>query len=99
MIGLFHLGLNYDMLLWMSNAACGVFPCQQEQQIQVKVRDKQGNIKQVVRKQMVDIALVVTDTVFLMLKIDTKIKNVAKLHAWASLPSLEKVKHSLESND
>ena len=48
---------------------------------------------------MVDIALVVTDTVFLMLKIDTKIKNVAKLHAWASLPSLEKVKHSLESND
>ena len=98
-IGLFHLGLNYDMLLWMSNAACGVFPCQQEQQVQVKVRDKQGNVKQVTRKQMVDIALVVTETVFLMLKIDTKIKNVAKLHAWATLPSLEKVKHSLESND
>ena len=29
-IGRFHLGLNYDMLIWLSNADCRVFPCQQE---------------------------------------------------------------------
>jgi ubiquitin-protein ligase len=28
MIGRFHLGLNYDMLLWLSNSYCRVFPCQ-----------------------------------------------------------------------
>lgn len=48
---------------------------------------------------MVDIYLVVTETVLLMLKTDTKFKNMAKLLAWASLPALEKIKHSLESND
>jgi hypothetical protein len=26
-IGRFHVGLNYDMLQWLSNSACGVFPC------------------------------------------------------------------------
>ena len=27
-IGRFHLGLNYDMLIWLSNPECRVFPCQ-----------------------------------------------------------------------
>ena len=27
-IGRFHLGLNYDMLIWLSNSECRVFPCQ-----------------------------------------------------------------------
>ena len=29
-LGRFHLGLNYDMLIWLSNGDCRVFPCQQE---------------------------------------------------------------------
>ena len=28
-LGRFHLGLNYDMLIWLSNNQCRVFPCQQ----------------------------------------------------------------------
>jgi hypothetical protein len=48
---------------------------------------------------MVDNFLVVTENIFLMLKTDTKIKNVAKMQAWATLASLEKIKHSLEYND
>jgi hypothetical protein len=28
MLGRFHLGLNYDMLIWLSNSFCRVFPCQ-----------------------------------------------------------------------
>jgi hypothetical protein len=48
---------------------------------------------------MSDISLVVTESVILKLKTDTKIKNVAKLHAWACLPALEKIKHSLEYNE
>jgi hypothetical protein len=26
-LGRFHLGLNYDMLIWLSNTDCRVFPC------------------------------------------------------------------------
>ena len=37
---------------------------------------------------MIDIYLVITDHNLLMLKTDTKIKNVAKLLAWASLQAL-----------
>jgi len=48
---------------------------------------------------MADISIVVTESVILKLKQDTKIKNVAKLHAWACLPALEKIKHSLEYNE
>ena len=77
-----------------------MFPCQQELEVTVKVKDKTtGQMQKRVKKNMVDIYLVVTETVLLMLKTDTKIKNVAKLLAWASLPALEKIKHSLEAND
>lgn len=42
MVGRFHLGLSYDMLLWMSNSDCGVFPCQEEQLVPVERKDAQG---------------------------------------------------------
>lgn len=48
---------------------------------------------------MVDIYLVVTDHNLLMLKTDTKIKNVAKLLAYASLQALHRINHSLTAND
>ena len=52
-----------------------------------------------VRKQMVDVYLVVTEHHLMMLKTDTKIKNVARLQAWASLAALQKINHSLTAND
>ncbi len=87
-MGRFHLGLNYDMLIWLSNTHCRVFPCQQENEVTVKIKDKQGQVTKQVRKNMIDIYLVITDNTLLMLKTDTKIKNVAKLLAWASLQAL-----------
>jgi hypothetical protein len=99
MIGRFHLGLNYDMLLWLSNSFCRVFPCQQEQEVLVKIKNKEGQIKKQERKTMIDIYLVITENVLIMLKTDSKIKNVAKLLAWASLPAIERINHSLTAND
>lgn len=87
------------MLQWLSNSACGVFPCQVEVDVVQTFKDKAGKERKVTRKQMVDNFLVVTENIFLMLKTDTKIKNVAKMQAWATLASLEKIKHSLEYND
>jgi len=37
---------------------------------------------------MIDVYLVVTEQNLMMLKTDTKIKNVAKLQAWGSLAAL-----------
>lgn len=54
----------------------------------VKIKDKSGTVTKQVRKNMIDIYLVITDHNLLMLKTDTKIKNVAKLLAWASLQAL-----------
>lgn len=66
----------------------------------MKVKDKTtGKSVKQARKTMVDIYLVVSETSLLVLKTDTKVKNIAKLLAWASLPALEKIKHSLEAND
>ena len=48
---------------------------------------------------MVDIYLVVTEHNLMMLKTDTKIKNVAKLQAWGSLAAIQKINHSLTAND
>ena len=48
---------------------------------------------------MIDIYLVVTEHNLMMLKTDTKIKNVAKLQAWGSLAALQKINHSLTAND
>jgi hypothetical protein len=48
---------------------------------------------------MIDIYLVVTENHIIMLKTDSKIKNVAKLLAWASLPAIERINHSLTAND
>lgn len=99
MIGRFHLGLNYDMLIWLSNNHCTRFPCHQEHEVTVKVKDKQGNTRKTVRKSSVEIFIVITENILLVLKPDSRIKNVGKLLSWATLPALEKIKHNLESDD
>lgn len=32
MIGKYHLGLQYDMNIWLQNPSCGIFPCQEEKE-------------------------------------------------------------------
>ena len=65
----------------------------------MKIKGKDGSITKKVRKSMIDIYLVITENNLMMLKTDTKIKNVAKLLAWASLPAISKINHSLTAND
>ena len=96
MTGRFHLGLNYDMLVWTHNNECGVFPCQEEVMVLVERKDAQGNSTWIKKRQISDISIVVTESVFLKLKIDTKVKNVAKLVAWATLPAMETMKHAID---
>jgi len=51
------------------------------------------------RKAYSDVYIVVTDSVFLVLEPDHKVKNVARLISWATLPSLEQLRRNLDNSD
>lgn len=87
MLGKFHLGLQYDMNIWLQNSLCGIFPCQEE-------KENQSGVK---RKGYIDVYTVVTESIILYLEPDHKIKNVARLIAWFTLPSLEQIKRNMEN--
>jgi hypothetical protein len=47
----------------------------------------------------VDVYTVVTESVLLYLEPDHKIKNVARLIAWFTLPALDQIKRNLDNPD
>lgn len=79
-VGKFHLGLQYDMNIWTQNQQCSIFPCQEE---------KEGFLGNSKRKALMDMFTIVTESLLLYLEPDHKIKNVARLVAWFTLPALE----------
>jgi hypothetical protein len=58
-----------------------------------------GGEKPLPKKTLVDVFVVLTESVFLLLEPDHKIKKVARLVACASLPSLEQVRRNIERPD
>ena len=92
MVGKFHLGLQYDMNIWHQNQVCGVFPCKEEKELMAT--PTQGK-----RKGFINVFTIVTESVLLYLEPDNKIKNVARLTGWFTLPSLEQIKRSVEQPD
>lgn len=63
-----------------------VFPCQEEKE------GSQGK-----RKGLADVFTVVTESLLLFLEPDARIKNVARLNAWFTLPALEQIKRNMDS--
>ena len=49
------------------------------------------------RKGYIDVFTVVTESILLFLEPDQKVKNVARLVAWFTLPSLEQIKRNMEN--
>jgi hypothetical protein len=92
MIGKFHLGLQYDMNIWHSNPACGIYPCKEEKETAATKNSAK-------RKGYINIFKIVTESVLLYMEPDNKIKNVARLTAWFTLPSLEQIKRSVDQPD
>lgn len=46
----FHLGVNYDMNAWYNITECRVFPCQEQLEVSIKVKEKTGEIRKQTRK-------------------------------------------------
>ena len=93
-IGNFHLGLKYDVNIWTSNRYCGVFTCKEEKEGVLTGRDSQSG-----KRGHVEIVIVLTDSIFLILEPDSKIKNVARLMAWATLASIEQIRRNTDIPD
>ncbi len=51
------------------------------------------------RKGYIDVFTVVTESLLLYLEQDHKIKNVARLIAWFTLPALEQMKRHMDNPD
>lgn len=65
-----------------------VFPCQENREVsQIIKESERSNSKG--KSANNNLYIVVTEEIFLVLEPDHKIKNVAKLLAWATLPSIE----------
>lgn len=74
-----------------------MFTCKE---IKVPISNLNASLEQIKKnKSLTDMLLVVTESVFLVLETDHKIKNVVRLVAWASLGALESVKRNLEKQD
>lgn len=58
--------------------------------------DKEGSVHRTIRKQNFDIYFVVTPNSILVLRADSRNKNIGKLNAWATLHAIEKVKLGLD---
>ena len=58
-----------------------------------------NNAEKTKRKGYIDVYTVVTEQVLLYLEPDHKIKNVARLVAWFTLPALEQIKRNLDNPD
>lgn len=71
------------MNIWSQNAQCGIFQCKEEKE---NIPIGNGSVK---RKGYIDVYTVVTESILLYLEPDHKIKNVTRLIAWFTLPSLE----------
>lgn len=90
LVGKFHLGLQYDMSIWSgatpATGSIAVYPCQEEKEA------APGK-----RKALIDVFTVITESLLLILEPDPRIKNVARLIAWFTLPALEQIKRNMDS--
>ena len=71
-----------------------MFPCQEEKETNPPTPERAAK-----RKGYADVYTVVTESILLYLEPDHKIKNVARLIAWFTLPALEQIKRNLDNPD
>ena len=103
LVGVFHLGIKYDIGNWLSNRGCGIFRCQEERDPDpakgVKshtYHDRYGLICNSYNTHL-GRYIVVSESIFLVLERD--IKNIAKLLTYATIQSLERIKRNLDQPD
>ena len=51
------------------------------------------------KRVIIDVYIVISETVFLLLEPDPKMKGIGKLVSWGTLPTIDNIKRNLENPD
>ena len=111
MIGKFYLGLQYDyQQIWMQNqssskmavkdsrakdSGVAIYPCSQEKEYMIK--NQQG--AKIKKRAIIDVYVVISESVFLVLEPEAKMKGIGKLVSWGTLPTIDYIKRNLDNPD
>jgi hypothetical protein len=72
-----------------------IYPCSQEKEF-VSLNQKGEKIK---RRVIIDVYIVISETIFLVLEPEAQKKGIGKLVSWGTLPTIDNIKRNLENPD
>jgi len=72
-----------------------IYPCIQEKEYATT----NENSDKVFKKVNIDVYVVISESVFLMLEPEPKMKGIGKLVSWGTLPTIDNIKRSLDNPD
>jgi len=77
------------------DSGVAIYPCIQEKEFATK--NAQG--EKVFKKVNIDVYVVVSESVFLMLEPEPKMKGIGRLVSWGTLPTIDNIKRNLDNPD
>ena len=72
-----------------------IYLCSQEKELKTKTLKGEKVQKRVI----IDVYIVISETVFLVLEPNPKMKGVGKLVSWGTLPTIDQIKRNLDNPD
>ena len=77
------------------DSGVAIYPCSQEKEF-ISTTQKGEKLK---RRVIIDVYIVISETVFLVLEPDSKMKGIGKLVSWGTLPTIDNIRRNLENPD
>ena len=77
------------------DSGVAIYPCIQEKEY--ATTNENGD--KVFKKVNIDVYVVISESVFLMLEPEPKMKGIGKLVSWGTLPTIDNIKRSLDNPD
>lgn len=79
----------------VKDSGVAIYPCSQEKEFMAL--NSQG--QKVKKRAIIDIYIVISESVFLVLEPDQKMKGIGKLVSWGTLPTIDNIKRNLDNPD
>lgn len=95
-IGKFHPGQVYDVSVWQNNPGTFIYPCTEQFNERVTIKNDTGGQHQTMRKKNFELFFVVSPRHIFSLRVDTRNRSTARLNGWANIHSIHKVKLGMD---
>lgn len=77
------------------DSGVAIYPCSQEKEFFSK--NQQG--QKVKRRAIIDVYIVISESIFLVLEPEQKMKGIGKLVSWGTLPTIDNIQRNLDNPD